>query len=37
MIAYFIGFCVAVLIEGIKENKLLQESKRLDAEIKKHK
>jgi hypothetical protein len=36
MIAYFIGFCVALLIEEIKDNKLLKESKRLNEEIKKY-
>ena len=36
MVAYFIGFCVALLIEEIKGNKLLKESKRLNEEIKKY-
>jgi hypothetical protein len=36
MVAYFIGFCLAVLIEEIKDNKLLKESKRLNEEIKKY-
>lgn len=37
MIAYFIGFCVAVLIEEIKiRNDLIKESNRLNEEIKKH-
>jgi hypothetical protein len=33
MIAYFIGFCVSVIIEDIKYKKLLKESKRLTNEI----
>jgi len=36
MIAYFIGFCVGLLIEEIRGNKLLKESKRLNEEIKKY-
>ncbi len=33
MIAYFIGFCVSVIIEDINYKKLLKESKRLTNEI----
>ena len=35
MIAYFVGFSLALIIEEIKFKKLLIESKRLTAEIKK--
>jgi hypothetical protein len=37
MVAYLVGFSLALIIEEIKiKNKLLKESKRLTAEIKKH-